>query len=56
MAEPDEFKLLKKEKEDYRMRQRKRKLEEIIRSKRIQTAYKNKQLKITNFLIQVDNE
>jgi len=41
MAEPDEFKLLKKEKADYRMHQRKRLLGEIITSKRIQTASKN---------------
>ena len=50
MAEPDEFKLLKKEKADYRMHQRKRLLGEIITSKRIQTASKNKQSKILIFL------
>ena len=56
MAESDEFKLMKKENEVYKMQQRKGKLEELIRCKRIQTAYKNEQSKITNFLVQEDNE
>ena len=56
MAEIDEFEILKNEREKRKINERKKLILKIMLDKRIQTAYKNEQQKITDFLAQEDKE
>ena len=56
MAEIDEFEILKNEREKRKVNERKKLIQKIMLNKRILTAYKNEQQKITDFLTQEDKE
>ena len=56
MAEIDEFEILKNEREKRKINERKKLIQKIMLNKRILTAYKNEQQKITDFLAQEDKE